>query len=133
MGQLQDSLLSLYLLRRHSCLAQQACDSVCASRRFDAGKPCAPLESSSNNLKLQISDAVLCSEMGVHFSPCGRFVAATTACRAPLPQAGGHGVLQRSTQGCWMLAAACGASAGSVAAGISMLWRLCLYMRPTGE
>ena len=34
---------------------------------------------------MQISDAVLCSEMGVHFSPCGRFLAATTACRGPLP------------------------------------------------
>ena len=53
---------------------------------FDGAKPSAPLES-GNNLRLQISDAVLCSEMGVHFSPCGRYLAATTACRTPLPPA----------------------------------------------
>lgn len=27
-----------------------------------------------------IPDAVLCSEMGVHFSPCGRYLAACIAC-----------------------------------------------------
>ncbi|KAK9806171.1 hypothetical protein WJX72_004148 [[Myrmecia] bisecta] len=41
---------------------------------------------------LTITDAVLCSEMGVHFSPCGRFMAACVACQdqlsstAPQPQ-----------------------------------------------
>ena len=30
---------------------------------------------------LTISDAVLCSEMGVHFSPCGRLLAACVACQ----------------------------------------------------
>ena len=30
---------------------------------------------------LTIQDAVLCSEMGVHFSPCGRYLAACVACR----------------------------------------------------
>ena len=29
---------------------------------------------------LTIPDAVLCSEMGVHFSPCGRFLAACIVC-----------------------------------------------------
>jgi activator-of-BECN1-regulated-autophagy protein 1 len=51
---------------------------------FDACKPTADLES-CNAQKLEINDAVLCSEMGVHFSPCGRFLAATVACRAPFP------------------------------------------------
>lgn len=42
-------------------------------------------EGASGSLRLQVGDAVLCSEMGVHFSPDGRFLACTTACRAPLP------------------------------------------------
>jgi activating molecule in BECN1-regulated autophagy protein 1 len=29
--------------------------------------------------RLTISNAVLCSEMGVHFSPCGRYLAACVA------------------------------------------------------
>ena len=37
----------------------------------------APLEVPS----LTIPDAVLCSEMGVHFSACGRFLAACVACQ----------------------------------------------------
>lgn len=32
--------------------------------------------------ELTITDAVLCSEMGVHFSPCGRYLAACVACQA---------------------------------------------------
>eukprot|EP00887_Chlorella_sp_A99_P001076 scaffold14.g1076.t1 len=52
--------------------------------RFDPAKPTAPLEI-GGNLRMQISDAVLCSEMGVQFSPCGRYLAATTAARGPLP------------------------------------------------
>ncbi len=31
--------------------------------------------------QLTIVDAVLCSEMGVHFSPCGRYLAACVACK----------------------------------------------------
>lgn len=42
-------------------------------------------EAASGNLQLQIGDAVLCSEMGVHSSPDGRYLACTTACRGPLP------------------------------------------------
>ncbi len=34
---------------------------------------------------LTIADAVLCSEMGVHFSPCGRYLAACVACRVRPP------------------------------------------------
>jgi hypothetical protein len=37
-----------------------------------------PLEQSV----LTVADAVLCSEMGVHFSPCGRLMAACVACQA---------------------------------------------------
>lgn len=36
---------------------------------------------------LTIADAVLCSEMGVHFSPCGRYLAACVACRVQTPPA----------------------------------------------
>ena len=35
-----------------------------------------------SRLQLSIHDAVLCSEMGVDFSSCGRFLAATMACKA---------------------------------------------------
>lgn len=34
--------------------------------------------------ELTITDAVLCSEMGVHFSPCGRYLAACIACKVHL-------------------------------------------------
>jgi activator-of-BECN1-regulated-autophagy protein 1 len=54
---------------------------------YDAAKPAAELEEGPA-LRLQVGDAVLCSEMGVHFSPCGRRLAATVACRAPLPAPG---------------------------------------------
>lgn len=42
-----------------------------------AADPTASLEVPS----LTIPDAVLCSEMGVHFSACGRFLAACVACQ----------------------------------------------------
>ncbi|KAL6767333.1 hypothetical protein ACKKBF_B34855 [Auxenochlorella protothecoides x Auxenochlorella symbiontica] len=45
---------------------------------FDPARPTASLE----DLRLQVPDAVLCSEMGVSFSPCGRYLAAAVACRA---------------------------------------------------
>ncbi|GAB2266731.1 hypothetical protein Dimus_001723 [Dionaea muscipula] len=35
------------------------------------------------NCRLTIPHAVLCSEMGTHFSPCGRFLAACVACVLP--------------------------------------------------
>lgn len=35
---------------------------------------------------LTISHAVLCSEMGAHFSPCGRFLVACVACLLPLTE-----------------------------------------------
>ena len=45
-----------------------------------ADDPTASLEVPS----LTIPDAVLCSEMGVHFSACGRFLAACVACQVCL-------------------------------------------------
>ncbi len=42
-----------------------------------AADPTAALEVPS----LTIPDAVLCSEMGVHFSACGRYLAACVACQ----------------------------------------------------
>ena len=41
-----------------------------------------PLEA----IALTISDAVLCSEMGVHFSPCGRLLAACAPARSAMLQ-----------------------------------------------
>jgi activating molecule in BECN1-regulated autophagy protein 1 len=48
-----------------------------------------------NRLLLSIPDAVLCSEMGVDFSPCGRYLAATVACRAPLQRSLDAGAIIR--------------------------------------
>ncbi|KAK3001667.1 hypothetical protein RJ639_022513, partial [Escallonia herrerae] len=47
----------------------------------DATNPCAPLD--AERCRLTIPHAVLCSEMGAHFSPCGRFLAACVACILP--------------------------------------------------
>lgn len=53
--------------------------------RFDSSKPGVELDERCG-LRLEVLDAVLCSEMGVHFSPCGKFLAATMACRGPFPE-----------------------------------------------
>ncbi|KAF8696054.1 hypothetical protein HU200_036942 [Digitaria exilis] len=47
----------------------------------DIKNPCVPLEPEA--CRLTISHAVLCSEMGAHFSPCGRFLVACVACLLP--------------------------------------------------
>lgn len=47
----------------------------------DIKYPCAPLN--ADKCRLTIPHAVLCSEMGAHFSPCGRFLAACVACMLP--------------------------------------------------
>ncbi|KAL6191927.1 hypothetical protein ACLB2K_038316 [Fragaria x ananassa] len=47
----------------------------------DVKDPCAPLD--AERCYLTIPHAVLCSEMGAHFSPCGRFLAACVACMLP--------------------------------------------------
>ncbi|KAL5059802.1 hypothetical protein RYX36_031406 [Vicia faba] len=47
----------------------------------DIKNPCSPLN--SDRCRLIIPHAVLCSEMGAHFSPCGRFLAACVACMLP--------------------------------------------------
>lgn len=51
---------------------------------FDVKNPCALLD--SKRCRLTIPHAVLCSEMGAHFSPCGRFLAACVACVLPSPE-----------------------------------------------
>ncbi|URD75784.1 WD domain, G-beta repeat domain containing protein [Musa troglodytarum] len=48
---------------------------------YDIQDPCAPLE--LETCRLTIPHAVLCSEMGTHFSPCGRFLVACVACLLP--------------------------------------------------
>ncbi|KAB2599902.1 hypothetical protein D8674_010173 [Pyrus ussuriensis x Pyrus communis] len=47
----------------------------------DLKNPCSPLD--AERCRLTIPHAVLCSEMGAHFSPCGRFLAACVACMLP--------------------------------------------------
>ncbi|XP_062148253.1 uncharacterized protein LOC133857136 isoform X2 [Alnus glutinosa] len=47
----------------------------------DIKNPCALLN--AERCCLTIPHAVLCSEMGAHFSPCGRFLAACVACTFP--------------------------------------------------
>ncbi|CAN4091006.1 unnamed protein product [Withania somnifera] len=48
---------------------------------YDVKAPCALLD--AEKCRLMIPHAVLCSEMGAHFSPCGRFLAACVACILP--------------------------------------------------
>ncbi|KAJ0967432.1 hypothetical protein J5N97_024349 [Dioscorea zingiberensis] len=52
----------------------------------DIQNPCAPLD--QEICRLTIPHAVLCSEMGAHFSPCGRFLAACVACMLPASEGG---------------------------------------------
>ncbi|KAJ9154077.1 hypothetical protein P3X46_027453 [Hevea brasiliensis] len=52
---------------------------------YDVKDPFAPLD--AKRCRLTIPHAVLCSEMGAHFSPCGRFLAACVACLLPHPEA----------------------------------------------
>lgn len=47
----------------------------------DVKNPCTLLH--SERPRLTIPHAVLCSEMGAHFSPCGRYLAACVACMLP--------------------------------------------------
>ncbi|XP_020275649.1 uncharacterized protein LOC109850131 isoform X2 [Asparagus officinalis] len=56
----------------------------------DMRVPCATLN--PDKCRLTIPHAVLCSEMGAHFSPCGRFFVACVACM--LPQVEGDPGLQ---------------------------------------
>ncbi|KAM0928170.1 hypothetical protein ACQ4PT_002312 [Festuca glaucescens] len=49
--------------------------------RHDIKDPCGTLQLGA--CCLTISHAVLCSEMGAHFSPCGRFLVACVACLLP--------------------------------------------------
>ncbi|XP_047319249.1 uncharacterized protein LOC124922569 isoform X2 [Impatiens glandulifera] len=49
--------------------------------KHDIRNTCAPLD--AGKCLLTIPHAVLCSEMGAHFSPCGRYLAACVACMLP--------------------------------------------------
>ncbi|XP_009588057.1 uncharacterized protein [Nicotiana tomentosiformis] len=66
---------------------------------YDVKAPCAPLD--AEKCRLMIPHAVLCSEMGAHFSPCGRFLAACVACILPNMEAdpGFHGQLHHDAMG----------------------------------
>ncbi|XP_057858998.2 uncharacterized protein LOC131067847 isoform X1 [Cryptomeria japonica] len=63
---------------------------------YDIKNPCASLD--SKTCRLTIPHAVLCSEMGAHFSPCGRFLAACVACVLP-SQESDVGLLSQSNFG----------------------------------
>ncbi|OWM74735.1 hypothetical protein CDL15_Pgr009282 [Punica granatum] len=65
----------------------------------DVKDPCAPLD--SDKCRLTIPHAVLCSEMGAHFSPCGRFLAACVACLLPQLESdpGLHGQVNQDPAG----------------------------------
>ncbi|KAF8086703.1 hypothetical protein N665_0615s0050 [Sinapis alba] len=51
----------------------------------DIKDPCAILR--SDKCRITIHHAVLCSEMGAHFSPCGKYLAACVACVIPHAEA----------------------------------------------
>ncbi|KAL4558615.1 hypothetical protein LXL04_036816 [Taraxacum kok-saghyz] len=59
----------------------------------DSNNPCGSLK--AERCRLIIPHAVLCSEMGAHFSPCGRYLAACVAC--VLPQFEGDSVISSSS------------------------------------
>ncbi|VFQ63288.1 unnamed protein product [Cuscuta campestris] len=65
----------------------------------DFKAPCAPLD--ADKCRLTIPHAVLCSEMGAHFSPCGRFLAACVACVLPNmdSEPSFHGHIHNETMG----------------------------------
>ncbi|KAL2506493.1 Transducin family protein/WD-40 repeat family protein [Abeliophyllum distichum] len=65
----------------------------------DMENPCAPLD--TERCRLTIPHAVLCSEMGAHFSPCGRFLAVCVACIQPNTEAdsGFEGQVQHDVRG----------------------------------
>ncbi|KAK7378536.1 hypothetical protein VNO80_03979 [Phaseolus coccineus] len=68
-----------------SVAAAAAADLPCTVKlrvwSHDIKNPCVPLN--ADRCRLTIPHAVLCSEMGAHFSPCGRFLAACVACMLP--------------------------------------------------
>ncbi|KAA8527836.1 hypothetical protein F0562_035295 [Nyssa sinensis] len=65
----------------------------------DVKNPCVFLD--ADRCRLTIPHAVLCSEMGAHFSPCGRFLAACVACVLPHLEAdpGLHSQVQHDVTG----------------------------------
>ena len=56
--------------------ADQPCTVKLRLWTYDHANPLVPL----SGARLTIPHAVLCSEMGAHFSPCGRLLAACVAC-----------------------------------------------------
>ncbi|XAR62714.1 hypothetical protein NMG60_11017571 [Bertholletia excelsa] len=64
-----------------SATAELPCTVKLRIWAYDAKDPCASLD--PLRCRLTIPHAVLCSEMGAHFSPCGRFLAACVACVLP--------------------------------------------------
>ena len=73
--------------RQHTAAARRAGAAGAGSDASSGSNPgAAPAPKRFRQLEgaaalLTIQDAVLCSEMGVQFSPCGRYLAACVACR----------------------------------------------------
>ncbi|PQQ00851.1 hypothetical protein Pyn_39730 [Prunus yedoensis var. nudiflora] len=65
----------------HAAAAELPCTVKLRIWPHDVKNPCAPLD--SERCRLIVPHAVLCSEMGAHFSPCGKFLAACVACMLP--------------------------------------------------
>lgn len=63
---------------------EQPCTVKLRLWKFDAKDPYSALEAGTEkSLRLVIPHAVLCSEMGAHFSPCGRYLASCVVCAPP--------------------------------------------------
>nr|XP_043610189.1 uncharacterized protein LOC122581931 [Erigeron canadensis] len=64
-----------------SAAAELPCTVKLRIWSHDLKNPCASLK--ADRCRLTILHAVLCSEMGAHFSPCGRYLATCVACVLP--------------------------------------------------
>lgn len=69
-----------------------------------------------SKVRLDIPHAVLCSEMGAHFSPCGRYLAACVACR-PATDASST---SRPESVCWLRTDGVPSSNTAPAAGVGV-------------
>lgn len=67
-----------------AAVASSSVPSAAAGASAARKAAASPGSEALKHTELTIQDAVLCSEMGVHFSPCGRYLAACVACQVSL-------------------------------------------------